>query len=219
MKRLLTIGILGVLLTACGENGTDFSFDEDSGSGTNTLYVDGHIEGKPGDSTHMEVEVSLDGAPLAGAEVRIDSDLGAITLQATAPGRYEAHQSGFASGYRLRVEMDGDSVEGALDSPEPHTVETPAAGSTYDTHSGDLIVTWSPTGADETKVESDKADLELTGDPGEAVIPLTTFQDDEDEIEVERTNRIHLAGGTGDSNLEISYKTETEIFVENPHDD
>jgi hypothetical protein len=161
--------------------------------------------------------VRLDGNLLSGATVLVDSDQGEITLPETSSGYYEVHQSGYAPRYTLSVEFEDNNLDGSLDAPNPHTIDTPADGSTYDTQSGDLVVTWSPTGADETRVESDEADLDIAGDPGQAVLPSTTFEDDEDEIEVKRTNRVHLAGGVSDSHLEVSFEDKAEIFVENPY--
>lgn len=213
--RTLFVSVLALLLLIACDDG---SFTRDSGSGTNTLYVVAHIEGEPDQYTQIMVEVDLDGDELSGAVVTINSDLGQVTLRETDDGEYEAEQSGFASGYHLRIESGEHSLKGSLNAPKAHTIDNPEHGSTYDTQNGDLEVIWSPAGADRVQVANDEFELDFTDDSGKAIIPARTFEDDEDEIEVKRTNRMNLAGGVGDSYFEIEYEVSAEIFVVNPYD-
>ena len=215
MKALIAAGVIAVLAAACDD---DTSFSRDSGSGSNTLYVYADIEGKAGSSTHMYVEVALNGNDVSGASVVVDSDLGEVTLTETGDGYYEAEQSGFAPGYHLRVESGENNLKASLNAPKAHSIKNPEQGATYDTQDGDLEVSWSPTGADEARVETDEVELDFNGDPGAATIPATSFEGDEDEVEVKRTNKMQLAGGTTGSGFEISYEVQHEITVLNPYD-
>lgn len=206
----------GMVVAACGGGGASGT---DPGEGTQTLIVAANASISSGDpGWSLEVEVGRPGAPMVtDAEVRIESDAGDMVLAHVENGRYAGSLPADATAFALSVEAGEDGLSASLDAPAIPELEHPAVTG-FDPHAeedGLVEVRWSGAAAQRVRVKV--AEFEYEGvDQGSIDVPATTFQDDEEELEVERRNSVTLLGGLGGSTFEAKAETKTRVGVTNP---
>lgn len=208
--------LAAAFLAACG--GDDFG--NSVGSGTRTLLVDGEVSYEGG-GAQMRVTVLRAGQPVLDASVTMESDLGLITLAHQGGGEYTGVQAGWGVGYALAVDAGDDSLRGSVDAPDPVRIESPDPTVAFDPHTvdGGLVhVVWAGDRATQARVKTKDFDMLLAPDEGEIDIPATFFQDDTQDIEIERRNLVDLGSGGGapGSSLSAEYKDKVRVIVTNP---
>lgn len=219
MKQSIGLLLAGTLLIPVGCGYTD------EGGGTHTLEVIAILDYDFSDNeTTVDVEVRKNGVALVGALVRIEPDEGdGVDIpqrDAGASARYRLpNWQGYHRRIELRVESNNDRLEARLEGPGPHIIVEPQSAPVSRGSLGkNMDIEWKVDDgvrADEVTISLDKGDYHSTirDDPGHYEIPSTSLATGEEKIKVTRRNRIKLAGGTGASKLEISYKKEVEIVV------
>ncbi len=218
VARALGSGLLlaaAALAVACGSDGGG----TDPGGGTITLQVEGDFEYGRGDqATDLSVRVRRDGVDVTDATVVVSNDLGELTLVHAGGGDYVGVQPGWGSYYALRVTAGEDSLHGSIDAPALVDITSPDATVALDPQTADggvVIVRWSGDLAEEIWVKT--KDFDYRGeDKGRLEIPATVFQDNDQDLEVGRQNRVVLAGGVAGSRLSAECDDKVTLIVVNP---
>ncbi|MBI5509948.1 MAG: hypothetical protein HY903_14425 [Deltaproteobacteria bacterium] len=218
--RCLSSSVLLLLAAGCGYT--------DSGSGSNTLEVIATVEYRADDnSTRAEITVNKSGAKVEGAQVVLtDGDSGdefAIAQQNNGNNTvYRNEISGYHRKMALKVASGSDELTGQLEGPGPHIISNPDNSEILDRNSmGDTFeVRWTTEDgirADEITIRFNQGDFETTisNDNGKYSVPTTKLNAQNDEVRVTRRNRTKLSGGILASSLEISYRVENSVIVQN----
>lgn len=216
-----------VALTALGCGSSSYS--SSPGTGTQSLRVDASISAsekvqnaQTADqfSTDISVQVSKAGSPVTGAVVVIGSPSGPLTLVAGGPaGNYRGNLPSYQRSYTLEVTAGADNIRGVqLDGPEFHIITAPTSTTTQ--RAGEpLTAVWSPGGAAEATVETEKFPETATPDSGTFQIPGSFLTGEvgklkEDRVRIRRTNRTNLAGGTAGSSLSVRIRNEVQFLID-----
>ena len=207
-----------VTSTACG--GDDDGFvDSDPGDGSGTLLVRASIE-NDGDGADIEVRVDRGGEDVNDAEVVISHDDGDEVLSLEGGGDYRGDHPGWSDSYRIEVTAGDDWLDGALEAPDLPELVDPTPTVAFDPHDaedGVVRVTWD--GAAGMSVRVKTKDFEWEGDDtGELEIPATSFEEEDQELEISRRNTIDLEGGSPGSELTVSARTKVTLIVVNPYE-
>ena len=189
----------------------------DPGGGTQTLTVNGHVE-LEGGGAQVHVSVRRAGAEVQGAIVTVDSKFGALALTYVGGADYETVQAGWAPGYRITVESGEDWLDGSIEAPDLPVLLAPSALTPFDPHlaeGGVVNLEWDGARAMSIKVETKNFDVTVA-DVNKIAVPATAFEEDQQEIKLERENTTPLAGGTPGSSLDARCETKTRVSVLNP---
>lgn len=222
---LSSLALSAVLALGCGSS----SFSSSPGTGTQSLRVDASISAsekiqnaQTADqfSTDISVQVSKAGSPVTNAVVVIGSPSGPLTLVTGGPaGTYRGNLPSYQRSYTLEVTAGADNILGVqLDGPEFHVITAPT--STTNQRAGELLTAvWSPGGAAEATVETEKFPETATQDSGSFQIPGTFLTGEagklkEDRVRIRRTNRTNLAGGTAGSSLSVRIRNEVKFLID-----
>ncbi len=209
---------LGVLASSCGFTSP--------GGGTGTLFVtarltsDGSTAGS--DARVTVREGSSNGAIVKNAEVAIRGGALGRTLVTYDDNREQYRLDGFTwvEGFRLEVIRGDDLLDGSIDAPGATLIVDPISDSTYRRADGPLIIRWrdgrnAPAGSTQLRLEKAKIDrsiqegvTDLLVDPNELVVT------DKEQIRLERSNQVSLAGGVAGSTLSASTEHSIEFRVE-----
>lgn len=215
MKRW--ISGLALLLAACG--GTS------PGTGTNTLYVEATIEGKP-DSTRFSVIILRSGSNVVGANVFfVDQDSGTErslvghgdASKKKGDYRYEGQLGYYAQNLKLKITAGNDALEALLAGPAPHQILKPDNNDIVAANTGEVLgVQWRGAGqADRVWIKPEGvAPIELTNDHGSYDVPLGPLKTGDQKLRVERENQVSLAGGTEGSIWTTSYGVENRFTLQ-----
>lgn len=205
---------LVISLAACGGGGSGY---EDPGGGTQTLRVVASATIEDGDASH-DLEVTVDRAgdvAVTDAIVRIDSDAGDVTLTHDADGRYRGALPSAATGFSLQVTASADDLHGGAEAAALPLVTAPVAG--FDPHTavdGMVDLTWG--GALAQRIEVKVSEFDHSGvDEGHVLVPATEFKEDTQEIEVERSNQVTLAGGLAGSTFSTRARVKARVPLTN----
>ncbi len=211
-----------LLFAACGGY-------TDEGDGTKTLRVEANVVYRGGGANEISavVDVTKSGDPVVGADVRlIDGDTDEVLeLTGNAPGMgNESRYSGTLEGYHRRLALEvksgDDELDAKLEGPGRHTILEPKNNDslTKDDIGDELDVEWSV----EDGIAADQVVLVLdTGQDFETVdnghyddIPGDEVPRGSRTLDIRRTNRVLLAGGTTGSIFELGYQASNDFVVE-----
>lgn len=210
-----------LLLTACG----DFT---DGGSGSGTLEVDARASySSDTDRTEIRVDVRVQAGDPDDARVRITDDESneVLELEVTPnAGLNVARFNGVFSGYRQRLEIEvergSDDLDGKIEGPGRHVIESPANGTavSLDDIGNSLEIEWAVEDglrADSVTVSLDESDFDatVTDDRGDLDVDVEFLELGDEEIEVQRTNSVVLSGGLVGSKFDFSYSVENEFII------
>lgn len=221
-----------LLVGACGGSDTDPGSGNDTGSGTQTLVVDGSASAEARASnartgadfdTEFNVRVSLNNTPVTTGTVQITSSSGTVDLtyidNQDGAARWRGSAPGYDEVYILDVIAGEDTVEGVrVDGPDIHVFEEPVAGATVD-GTIDLDVLWDRSDeAASATIRTDQIDRLAIADSGEHVLPpgsLKTSADkpEENNIEITRENTVVPAGAVGGSQWSVSIRNDIDVLA------
>ncbi len=209
------------LSVACGgDDDLVGPVDGDNGNGNGALLVRANIDAEEG-GADLEVRVSRDGQDVNDAEVLIGTDGADIALERDGEGRYVGRDGEWSGYYSIEVAAGDDWLDGGLESPDPPHVIDPDPAEAFDPHTaedGVVVVTWDGDLAMAVRVKT--KDFEWSGaDEGWLEIPAVMFEEEEQEIEIGRSNEIDLEGGAAGSALAIESGARTRLIVLNPYRD
>jgi len=206
--------VAALFLAACGSDG----IGNDPGGGSGTLLVNGTIEHNDG-GAEFRVRVRLGGADVPNAGVVIESEIGEVILVWDGNDRYRGEQPGWAAGYRLQVAVGEDhQVTGSVDAPGPAVLTSPDPQVPFDPHLADqgvVLVSWDGERAMTVQVRTHSFGWGPFPDEGEVLVPATYFDEDQQDIEIDRENQVALAGGLPGSSLSSQIDTDTRVTVLN----
>ncbi len=205
----------GLFLAACGSDG----IGNDTGGGSGTLLVNGTVEHNDG-RAEFRVRVQLGGADVPNAGVTMESELGEVILVWDGNDRYRGEQFGWAEGYRLQVAIGEDhNLSGSVDAPGFAALVSPDPQVPFDPHlaeNGVVRVSWDGERAMAVRVRTHSFDWGPFPDEGEVLVPATYFDEDQQDIEIDRENQVSLAGGLPGSTLSAQMDTDTRVTLINP---
>ncbi len=216
MTRSLLL-TLGVLASSCLTS---------PGGGTGTLFVTARLTSDgstAGSSARVTVrEVSSNGSVVTNAEVALQGGALGRTIVPYDQNREQYRLDGFTwvEGFRLEVIRGKDLLDGSIEAPGATLIVDPISDSTYRRADGPLIIRWrdsrgAPAGSTQLRLEKAKIDraiqegvTDLLVDPNELVVS------DKEQIRIERTNQVSLAGGIAGSSLSAGTEHSIEFRVE-----
>jgi hypothetical protein len=208
------------LAAACGgDDDVAGPVDGDSGGGNGALLVRAHIGSEEG-GVELDVDVERDGVDVTDAEVVIGTDGADVALVHDGEGRYRGSDGEWSGYYTIAVSAGDDWLDGGLDAPDRPTLLEPDPAQAFDPHTaedGVVAVTWDGDLAMTVRVKT--KEFEWSGDDeGGLDIPASMFVEEDQEIEIRRTNEIDLDGGAPGSSLSIERGDKTHLSVLNPYD-
>ena len=213
-----TLLALALVVSGCGYTSP--------GGGTGTLHVtarltsDGSTQGSRARITVRQGSSS--GSIVDNAEVAIRGGALARTIVPFDTNADQYRLDGFlwVEGFRLEVLRGNDLLDGSIEAPGATLITEPISGATYRRADGPLFIRWRDArGAPpfSASLRLDKAKLtppvpagamEVLVDPAQLVV------EDKEEVRVERTNEIPLAGGASGSTLSAATEHRIEFRVE-----
>lgn len=224
-SKTFVLGIVVATAAACGGDATD------AGTGSGTLRVDGDVEATPEVAnadepteftTSFHVRVTKDGVAVTTGEVVVTSDGGSVALvwdPTDQDGRWRGAQAGYYEVYELDVTSGDDFVSGAsLDGPDVHVFTSPATTGAIDA-TQPVAVTWSRDDeADAAAIQTREIDPVAIDDLGTYELPVGALRSkpdevEEEEIRVERSSRISLAGGVAGSELRVRIENRLPLVI------
>lgn len=214
---------LAALTLACNDSTGPAANRNQVGTGTNTLLVDGQIEGQDvtgGFVTQFLVHVEdATGTAVSGATVEVrNNGLGTVNLLElnAGSGDYEASVNTFASGdYRLDVSRGTDIVQGViLGGLSAHSIMRPRADTTLTTGQP-FTVTWTrPSEAVAADLETRDFTASAIPDAGTYTVPGANNPPRPDQrIRVWRYNQVNPAGGLAGSRFRLSIRNTVEPII------
>jgi hypothetical protein len=220
-----------LLLGACGGSDLDPGSGNDTGSGTQTLVVEGSASAEARITnartgadfdTEFRVRVSLNGQDVTTGTVQITSASGTVDLVFTTTdneARWRGSAPGYDEVYILDVISGEDAVEGVrVDGPDIHVFEEPVAGATVDA-TLPLDVIWDRGDeAASASIDTDEIDRLAIVDSGEHELPAGTLKTEQDKaqentIRITRENTVVPAGAIGGSQWAVSIRNEIEVLA------
>jgi hypothetical protein len=221
LTHLRTLAFVVPLAAACGgDDDIAGPVDGDRGDGTGALLVRAQVDSEEG-GADFEVSVERDGQEVTDAEVVIGTDGADVVLQYDGEEhRYRGGDAQWSSYYTIEVTAGDDWLDGGLEAPDRPTLVEPDPAEAFDPHTaedGVVIVTWDGDLAMSAQVKT--KEFEWSGaDEGGVEIPAPMFVEEDQEIEISRTNEIDLAGGAAGSYLSVETDAKTHLIVLNPYD-
>lgn len=220
-SHLRLIAFIVPLAAACGgDDDVAGPVDGDSGGGTGNLLVRAHIDSEEG-GAEIDVSVERDGQEVADAEVVVGTDGADVLLERDGEGRYRGFDREWSAWYSIEVTAGDDWLDGGLEAPDRPTIIDPDPAQAFDPHEvadGVVVVTWDGDPAMTVRVKT--KDFEWSGaDQGGIEIPAIMFEEEEQEIEIDRANEIDLTGGAPGSSLSVETGGKTRLVVVNPYSD
>ncbi len=209
------------LAAACGGNDDIVGpVDGDQGDGSGALLVRAHIDSEEG-GADFDVTVERDGQDVTDAEVVIGTDGADVALELDGEGRYRGFDNEWSSYYTIEVTAGDDWLDGGLEAPDRPELVDPDPAEAFDPHDaadGVVVVTWDGDLAMSVRVRT--RDFEWSGtDEGSLEIPANMFEEEDQEIEIDRSNEIDLAGGAPGSSLSVETGARSRLIVVNPFRD
>lgn len=213
MRNLSCLVFASALVCAgCGGTGND------PGDGSHTLEVHANVDIHDG-GADFQVTVRRGAQDVSDATVVMTSGAGKAPLSADPKGHYHGNQSGASSYYAIDVKAGNDWLNGSVAAPDPAPVTSPDPTKAFDPHAapnGSVVLVWAGTTAGTVRVTT--KDYHWQGlDKGQLTIPATEFKDDHQDVNVQRTIQVPLAGGTSGSTLSAGVDTQTTLAVANPY--
>lgn len=211
--------LVAVLASSCGYTSP--------GGGTQTLFVTARLssdgstagsnarvtvrQGSSNGDLVRDAEVAIRGGALGRTIVPFDTDR----------DEYRLDRFTWVEGFRLEVIRGRDLLDGSITAPGPTLITDPIAGSTYRRGDGPpLFIRWRDANnqpADRTQLRLDKAKIDRSLAPGVYEVAIDSGElvvDDKEQVRVERTSEVSLAGGVAGSTLSASTRHEIEFRVE-----
>lgn len=210
LRALLTIALVASL----GSVGCSRS---DSGSGSRTLLAQVEVQAT-GESTIIEAQVQLRGAPVAGATVVVRDPDGdrSVTLEGRAGGLYRGTLSGYARTLELVITSGADHLDATLEGPAAHVITRPPNDARVRRAGfATLRVEWDAEDvAEHVDVAVGATTASVEGDAWEADLPLAPISDGAHTVSVTRETSIDLAGGVAGSRMRSRYKVDNRFTLE-----
>ncbi len=209
---------LGVLASSCGPT--------TPGGGTGTLFVTARLTSDgstSGSNARVTVrEGSSNGAVVKNAEVAIRGGALGRTIIGYDDDREQYRLDGFTwvEGFRLEVIRGDDLLDGAIEAPGATLIVDPISGSTYRRADGPLLIRWRDgrnvvTGSTQLRLEKAKIERSIQQGVADLLIdPNDLVVDDKEQIRLERSNQVSLAGGVAGSTLSAGTEHSIEFRVE-----
>ena len=198
----------------------------DAGTGTNTLHVKASLDYAAGDTdiSHLQVEI-LDsaGQPVSDAAVTLlDGDTGEeFTLPEADSGIYRSDIPKYRRRAQLVIERGSDRLDGQLEGPGPHLIETPVQAGTVNRADRvePLEVRWETTDGIKADLvtlglDDDRFSTTETEDRGFATIPKDELHSGSEGVTVRRRNSLVFAAGLNHSSFEITYQVRHGFQVQ-----
>ncbi len=214
-----TLLIVALVASSCGYTSP--------GGGTQTLFVTARLssDGSTAGSTARVTvrQGSSNGDIVRDAEVAIRGGALGRTIVPFDDNREDYRLDSFTwvEGFRLEVIRGRDQLDGSITAPGPTLITDPIAGSTYRRGDGPpLMIRWKDANgqpADTTQLRLDKAKIDRTLAPGVyqvSIEPSELVVSDKENVRVERSSQVSLAGGVSGSTLSASTRHEIEFRVE-----
>jgi hypothetical protein len=220
-SHLRLIVFIVPLVAACGgDDDVAGPVDGDTGGGTGALLVHAHIDSDEG-GAELDVSVEREGQEVDDAEVVVGTEGADVLLELEGDGHYRGFDREWSAWYSIEVTAGDDWLDGGLEAPDRPNLIAPDPAEAFDPHQvadGVVVVTWDGDLAMTVRVKT--KDFEWSGaDEGGVEIPATMFEEEEQEIEIDRANEIDLAGGAPGSSLSVETGDKTRLVVVNPYRD
>jgi len=217
---------------ACGGGALDPGSGNSAGDGTGTLLVDGSAHAEPlianaasprDFNTEFVVRVTLADQVVTTGTVTMTGNSGATELAFVPDGELAGRWRGVASGYDevyiLDVDTGTDNVSGVrVDGPDVHVFTTPLPGDTVDSLQP-LDITWDcDDAADEITLRAGEVGELAITDQRQFTLPAGSLQNEadktrENELRLERANRVTPSGGVVGSDMRVSVRQEITILA------
>ena len=197
------------------------------GGGTGTLFVlarltsDGSTSGSRARVTVRQG--SATGDLVKNAEVAIRGGALGRTIIPYDDQRdqYRLDSFSWVEGFRLEVIRGNDLLDGSIEAPGATLITDPIGGSTFRRAVGPpLVIRWkdargAPASSTNLRVDKAKIDRAIPAGVMEVqVLPNELVVDDKENIRVQRSNEVSLAGGSPGSVLSAQTEHEIEFRVE-----
>jgi prepilin-type processing-associated H-X9-DG protein len=230
ITRLIKAALV-VSVAACGGGSTlDPGAGDDPGGGTNTLFVDGNVSAEARLTnartnaefdTEFSVRILLNQVPVTTGTVTITSASGTFTLafDVDRENRWTGRANGYDEVYILDVESGADNLHDVrVDGPDIHVFKAPLAGATIDS-TMPLPIDWSRGDeADTASIDTDRIDRLSIPDSGKYMLSAGSLEANreearQNEIQLERTDRVVPAGATAGSEFSVRVRNEIQVVA------
>ena len=223
-----------IVLAACSSNPLDPGSGNQVGTGTGTLLVHGSASAEPSVpnttmdtqfTTHLELEISLNGAPVTTGQVWVKSRTGTANLayqpNAGQQGRWTGDLANYDEVYEFGITSGTDKVQGVyIDGPDIQKFTSPAAGATLDATVANPVTWQRAAKADMAQFTvNDGGDGVTIDDTGSWSIPPLTLHTDSSQsrpntLRLIRTNVLTPKGGAAGSQLSVSVAQELDVIAQ-----
>lgn len=197
------------------------------GGGTGTLFVTARLT-SDGSTSGSRARVTVRSGSATGdlvtdAEVAIRGGaLGRTIIPYDAQrDQYRLDSFTWVEGFRLEVIHGKDQLDGSIEAPGATLITDPIGGSTFRRADGPpLLIRWKDSRgalANNTNLRVEKAKIDRaipTGVYEVQIAPNELVVDDKENIRVQRSNEVALAGGAPGSLLSAQTEHELEFRVE-----
>jgi hypothetical protein len=234
MKTCLdSLALLAVFTAAaCGGDPLDPGAGDDTGSGTNTLFVEGRVTAEPTTpnaraatdfSTEFSIRIGLNSVAVTTGTVTVESRFATTTLTYQDDGNNLGHWVGTAADYdevyQLDIVSGSDEVRGVVvDGPDIHTFVLPTAGASLDATIANVIEWDSEETADLATFKAEEIDRLTIPDTGTYSMAPGSMKTDQDTarenvLELRRQNRVVPAGAVAGSELAVSVEQVLQVLA------
>lgn len=225
---------LTIALAACSSNPLAPGAGNQTGGGTGTLLVHGNASAEPNTpntkedtqfTTHFELDVSLNNAPVTTGTVTVTCTTGKAALTFNPNngqfGRWEGSIANYDEVYAFDVVSGTDKVTGVyVDGPDIHLFTSPAAGASLDSTMPNTIKWSRAAAADEARfnVGDGGKDGIVIDDSGTYSMPPGSMNTDSTQsrpntLWLTRTNNVTPKGGAAGSLFSVSVSQELDVVA------
>ena len=228
-----TLAWFAISLCACSSNPLDPGAGSQPGTGTGTLLVHGTATAEPNVpntsedtqfTTHLELEISLNAAPVTTGTVTVRSRTGTATLifepNQGQFGRWTGDLANYDEVYEFNVVSGNDRVQAVyVDGPDIQVFTSPMAGATLDATMPNEIDWRRASAADQAQFSVGDRDGLTIADSGKYSMAAGMLHTDSSQalpntLRLTRTNQVTPKGAVAGSQLSVSVSQELDVVAQ-----
>jgi hypothetical protein len=233
MRSLCLSTSLLAIVTACGaSNPLDPGAGNNVGTGTGTLLVNGsaiaeaNVPNAKLDTdfvTHVDLQLSLNGAAVTTGTVTIKSRTGTLALVYNGGQGNLGHWSGqianYDEVYNLDVTSGPDAIHGVyIDGPDIHTFTAPTLGATLDATMANTLTWARGAAAEEARFTAGDGGGLVIADSGTYSIPPGTLKSNRGQaqtntLRLTRTNGVVPKGAVAGSKVSVGVANQLDVVA------